>query len=251
MPLLDDTFVPIVVGRKGSLRNPSLVEVFGDLLVFSPPVYVDSQTKGGARFIEWLLNGRTLNVGERGAAQAHYNARLLGSKFATPWVLIMEDDAKLDQAGVQEIVSQLRKLDPAENLVIIFRTSLPASVRRKDDPLAPQLIRGAPSGAVASIFSHSALASAKSSKLRKFEVADWPSSFADTKFLMMPNIYVDGVGDSRIGERRANRASYALSLVSRLLLTPVIAIATKTRLNACYRWLVLRPLIRDLRLESW
>jgi len=216
-------------------------------IVYVPPVYLSDQerTNFGHRLFEFLLNGRVLTRGERGCTLAHINVRkaILDSNFE--WNLVLEDDVSLPEDWLVRILAQLqfplRSLDPS---VLILNTN-PYS----DFGVQISKLRIKPSLANAFLIHRRVIEEAKHKKLERFEIADWPTSFADAEFWTMSGLAMELGLESLIGRRPIRRTRFVFSIILRGLFSPILAPVLNLPFKVYLRWSILGPVHRDLVLR--
>jgi GR25 family glycosyltransferase involved in LPS biosynthesis len=213
--------------------------------VLIPPVFVDDQDATSFRqaLVEFILNGRLLNAGERGCAQAHINVRenILTSKH--DWVLVLEDDVAVP-VDWEIRLSNYLDLGALMPSVVILNT---------DDyfNLGLELVelKLKPSLANAFLIHRKVLENRPYSSLERFEIADWPISFSGANFYSLSNFAFDTQKSSLIGSRPRSRVAFLTSILVRLLMLPLSAVVTAVPALVLARWSLAMPLKRDLALR--
>jgi hypothetical protein len=240
----------IVLGSPESLRNPDLQSIHPNVR-FSPPVYlpVGIKPRINQLFREFLLNGRFLNVGERGCSQAHINLRKEILLSPLSWTLVLEDDVGIPLDWFRRVCEALPEFpDDAATGVILLNTNPHFN-------LGPGFVKLnlLPSGANAFLIHRNALQGRRFVEIEHLERADWPISFSKVQFWSISDIAFELPTESRIGPRKSRRVSFLFSTFLRGVLSPVLSRVLGLPLSTYLAWSVVRPLKRDLtlRFRNW
>jgi hypothetical protein len=230
-----------VLGKQGRLRNPKL-ENLGESIVYVDPVYVETAPTFRSRVMQFALNGKLLNRGELGCAQAHINIRaeVLMSKY--DWNLVLEDDVGLPEDWFDRLRSILEGFPDSHPPSVILLNTL-ASLNFGDDPkrlsIKPSLTNA--------FLIHRSLAGNRPFKnLEQFEVADWPVSFSGVDFWMISDVATDLAYQSTIGGRKPRRILFLSTVLIRFLFSPLIALLANLPVSTYIRWALFAPLRRDV-----
>jgi hypothetical protein len=182
----NDEFEVIVIGHKGSLRNPKLESnLLGMKVTFIDPVRV-SDAFAFQSPIDLKTNrslfGRDLLPGEIGCSLAHENAR---ASLVAQWGLILEDDAEINTDQIQLAFSLVREVDGRRPTIVTLSDSLQIAVNLHK----VRRLRYMPGTTLAYIASKSTSSLDKGAKSR-IGTADWPLSFANARFFSIWGIGV-------------------------------------------------------------
>jgi hypothetical protein len=200
-------------------------------------------------FREFLLNGRFLNVGERGCSQAHVNLRKKILSSPESWTLVLEDDVGIPQDWFRKVCEVLPRFpDDAAPGVILLNTNPHFN-------LGPGIVKLnlLPSGSNAFLIHRDALGNGRFAELESFERADWPISFSSVDFWTISDIAFEIPTESRIGPRKTRRVSFLFSTFVRGLFSPVLSRVLGLPLGTYLFWSVIGPMKRDLtlKLKGW
>jgi GR25 family glycosyltransferase involved in LPS biosynthesis len=230
-----------VLGKQGSLRNPQL-ENLGDSMVYVDPVYVEKAPTFRARLMQFVLNGKVLNRGELGCAQAHINIRAEVLKSQYDWNLVLEDDVGLPEDWFDRLRSILAAFPDSHPPSVILLNTL-ATLNFGDDPKKLSI---KPSLTNAFLIHRSLAGSRPFTYLEEFEVADWPVSFSGVDFWMVSDVATDLAYQSTIGGRKPRRILFLSTVLIRFVFSPLIALLTKLPIATYIRWALFAPLRRDV-----
>jgi hypothetical protein len=236
-----------ILGTDSSLRNPDLKQVHPNI-TYVPPVFLSHQEGPNfrQRLFEFLLNGRVLTRGERGCTLAHINIRHAILKSTFEWNLVLEDDVSLPGDWLVQILDQLQfELNSADPFVLILNTN-----PHFDFGLQPRKLRLKPSSANAFLIHRRVIEAAKHRELERFELADWPTSFADAEFWTMSGLAMELDIESLIGHRPIRRTLFVFSAILRGLLSPILAKILHLPFRVYFGWSILGPVHRDLVLRA-
>ena len=243
MPRLPE-FGVFIIGTPGILRNSELEQV-SSAKTYVNPVFLEigERLRPRESLIEFALNGRSLSSGERGCSQAHMGARqaIINSDF--DWALVLEDDVYLPENWVEEIAARV-SLSTLHPSIVLLNTDLHFN-------LGPEIVklRHKPSLANAFLVHRAVLESRPYAWLEKFEIADWPISFADVDFFTVSNLVEDAKAISLIGKRPRSRLAYLMSVLFRIPLLPLSSWITGVPICKLAKWTLLAPIRRDLFLR--
>ena len=236
----------LVLGSPESLRNPDLQFIHPNVR-FSPPVYLPSDFRPGAKrlFVECLLTGKFLTVGERGCSQGHINIRTEILSSPQVWTLVLEDDVGLPLDWLRKVRDVLPGLPHAATPGVILLNTNPHF------NLGTGLIELSllPSGANAYLIHKAALDARRFTELEYLERADWPTSFSGVQFWSLSDIAFEIPTDSRIGPRKRRRVRFLVSTLLRALFSPLFSRILKIPVKAYLSWSVFGPLNRDVKLR--
>ena len=236
----------IILGKPKSLRNADLLNIHPNIK-FVTPVYLPADYRPSLRrlLLEFVLNGKFLTNGERGCALAHVNVRNEILKSSYSWTLVLEDDAGLNENWLEEVCDQLpqfpRNLPPS---LILLNSShyLDMGPGAQHLVIRPSL--------TSSFIAHRTAIEARSHvQLDPFQIADWPCSFAQTKFWTINNIAFDLNMKSTIGARPTQRIRAAVSALIMGFMSPVFSAIAGLPLQIYMSWCVIGPIKRDLILR--
>jgi hypothetical protein len=236
----------IVLGTRGSLRNPELEKIDQNVR-FIPPVFfpVDVKPRLGQLLTEFFLNGRVLISGERGCSQAHINIRSEILSSTAIWTLVLEDDVGIAPDWLERVRKALPDFpDLAKPGVILLNTNpyfdLGPGVKRLN--LQPSL-------ANAFLIHKSCLELRTFAELDALQIADWPCSFSQVQFFSLSRVAFDLKLKSTIGIRKSNRFGFLISTLLRGIFAPLIAPLVGLPLKVFFSWCVLGPIRRDVVLR--
>lgn len=113
------TFEIQIIGSRGHLRNPKLIDLQKTWTVsFSSPVVLSSEDLDQfekAQLANSTLIGRRLVRGEIGCALAHETARKAST---SDWTLVLEDDADIDRAQIESALQLISALPPGIPIIV-------------------------------------------------------------------------------------------------------------------------------------
>lgn len=236
----------LILGSPESLRNPDLQSIHPNVR-FSPPVYLPNDSRPGIRqlFLEFLLNGRFLTVGERGCSQGHINIRTEILSSSQSWTLVLEDDVGLPLDWFRRVRDVLPGFPHAAAPGVILLNTNPYF------DLGAGLIKLGllPSMTNAFFIHKDSMRERSFTELEYFERADWPISFSNLAFWSISGIAFELPTESRIGPRRKRRVSFFLFTFVRTILSPAISLVLRLPLGTYLAWSVIGPLRRDVALK--
>jgi hypothetical protein len=235
-----------ILGVRGALRNPALVDTHLNP-EFVSPVFLDESTRATRRvqFTEYILNGHRLSKGERGCSLAHIDVRRAVANSSFSWNLVLEDDAGLPADWRAQLYSRLvTSLEALEPGVILLNTN-----PYFDLSYDCTVLNLKPSLANAFLIHRDVVHNRPHSNLERYEIADWPISFADVKFWTISRLAFDLNLESVIGFRKRSRVSFLLSLILRALFSPILTGLLGVPWRKYLRWSIVAPIRRDLGLR--
>lgn len=259
----------IIIGERGSLRNPKLsnLEVLARVL-YQEPIYLSLE-----REIESIVDskiskialGRSLTNGEIGCALAHRAATLRAASVfqanqtfsaVSDWVLILEDDAegdpdvfekillllddfRLDKPGLINFHKPLNSISPHANRDQFRNIGLQPKISKQC------YWRGITSSYAVNWSASKLLKGLGSEKVAY--VADWPPTYYPIQFLKS-TFYLHQLSQvSVIGDRPSHTRRERLALH----LTQILHLRTLTEhfgvsKTAIIKTLVINPILRDV-----
>jgi len=238
--------VPIfVLGTRGSLRNPSLADLSSSI-TYVDPVFINKTDPVGLMriFLEFILNGRPLSIGERGCSLAHVSIRERIIDSGENWALVLEDDVGMPEDWKNQLEIRLKEVNIPDGSILLLNTN---SLMNFSDEVVR--LRVKPSGANAFLISRQSLLSRKYRKFEEFEISDWPISFLDQSFLQLSGLAQDFNLPTLVGLRPSSRIWFIFSTAIRFLFSPLFCLALKLPLADYLSWSVIQPIVRDLRIR--
>lgn len=238
--------IPIyILGVQGKLRNPQLESLAREIRFVDPVIEPRAPRKPVQQlFAEFTLNGRLLTSGEVGCSKAHSKIRTMVADSEFEWSLVLEDDVGLSIDWLDKVLAIFPSLfTEAAGAVVLLNTDPYV------DTQGGERLRIKPSLANSFLVHRDALVDRPFKNLENFEIADWPISFSDVDFFSLNEVAEDLGLPSQIGSRPRRRLAFAVSLLSRFFLSPVLSRVIGVPLNKYLRWCIFGPIHKDLSLR--
>lgn len=200
-----------------------------------------------AKVLSYAINGRQLNSGEIGCAMAHRSCYVRHAENNSEWMLILEDDATLDD-GAGLLVKSLATLRMSPAIVLLFQ-NLEENVTVT--PKSNKLVRSEtyPSGAVGYLINKSASRIALEDTTSPLAPADFPPFQTKVTFYRTANTspVKEIASNSMIGHQVFSSLDVLKIYFCKLAFGPLACLLGAIRFSDWLSFAIVRPFVRDFK----